>query len=134
MLFARPRPRPTSPTNQGYKAPTITTAGKAKTLGSFNFGPAASTPEEIAAANAVRAEAEKRLTAGDSLLPAAVDPGRFAFNEKNLKGGLGEKLAGILGTGLSAYGSLANDAAGQRTTIEALRKLGIYVDGDKENQ
>src|SRR5688572_15974168 len=48
-------------------------------LRSYGFGPRAATATEKSGADAFKAEAMKRLQAGDSLLPQVADPGRFQF-------------------------------------------------------
>jgi len=106
----------------------------------FGFGPKASTPAEIEAANQYLAEQQRRLAAGDSLLPAVNDPGRFQFDKKLTTPGKLETIAGVgsaIGTGLGAlkphddpFAGL--DSAQRRTVIAALAQLGYPVDGVKK--
>jgi hypothetical protein len=106
-------------------------------LPSYGFGPKAASEAERAAATAYRGENQRRLDAGDSLLPAAVDRGDFAFDPKLLKAGKLENIAGWLAPGLTAVGAATRpdpygdlDASQRRTVFEALKRYGLdpYAD------
>lgn len=61
--------------------------------------------EQLKAADLLQGEAMKRLEAGDSLLPAVADPGRFQYDPELLRESATEKALG--------WGGLAATAAGQ---------------------
>jgi len=90
-----------------YKPATLQTSQGARTLSSFGFGPKAPGPGEQEAAYAVADQARQRLLNGGTLTQAPVDRGEFQFDPKLLKAGGWEKLMGILGPGMQAYGTLA---------------------------
>ena len=105
----------------GYKPADISIAGSK--MPSFGFGPQATTQAEI---DAARQYAQQNAQGSfESRVPRPTDPGRYELDPALLKGSTGEKLAGLLGVGLDAYGSLATNAADQRTAIEVLKKYGI---------
>ena len=100
---------------------------------SYGFGPKASTEAERAGAASFRAEAEKRLQ-GDNPIPMPEDQGPFNYRKELLEGGKGEKIAGWLGTGLSAYGDLATRKSDLETLQAVLKKYGLDDDSDDEKR
>jgi hypothetical protein len=89
-----------------YKPASIMSQGQQRQLPSFGFGYRAPGPGETEAAYAVADQARQRLLNGGTLTPAPIDRGDFQFDPKLLKGSSWEKLAGLLGVGLTAAGSI----------------------------
>ena len=94
------------------KPATVTIMGKQVALPSYGSGYKAPGPGETEGAYALADQARQRLLNGGTLTPAPKDRGEFAFDPKLLRGSTWERLSGLLGGGLQAYGSLASGQGG----------------------
>jgi hypothetical protein len=101
-------------------------------LKSYGFGPQATSQAERDAAENYFTEQQKRLAAGDSLLPQVSDPGTFTYDPKDLKASGFEKFAGIAAPILTGVGGLmqqpkADPLAGLRAEYPDLSDAQIRV-------